>query len=118
MTELEVLARSINGLTELLRVARSDLANPVLTPFERRETYHQIDRYSVELRRHLLVMEAERSRVRRQSLEEDGGRSLPNTLPERRDSTPTVGRLGAATGRLTIAARNQDFPPSAIRCAR
>jgi hypothetical protein len=37
MTELEVLARSINGLTELLRVAWRDLANPLLTPFERRE---------------------------------------------------------------------------------
>jgi hypothetical protein len=118
MIELEALTRSINGLTELLRVARSDLANPILTPFERRGAYHQIDRYSVDLRRHLLVMEAERSRVRRQSSEENGGRNLPNRLePERRDSTPTVGRLGAATGRLTITARNQDFPRSAMRCA-
>ena len=48
MIELEALTRSINGLTELLRVARSDLANPILTPFERREAYHQIDRYSVD----------------------------------------------------------------------
>ena len=80
MTELEVLARSINGLTELLRVARSDLANPILTPFQRREAYHQIERYSVDLRRHLLVMEAERSRVRRQSSEENGGCNLPNSL--------------------------------------
>jgi len=42
MIELEALTRSINGLTELLRVARSDLANPILTPFERRELGHQI----------------------------------------------------------------------------
>jgi len=80
MTELEVLARSINGLTELLRVARSDLANPILTPFERREARHQVDLYSVELRRHLLLMEAERRRVRSQSLEENGGRNFSNTL--------------------------------------
>jgi len=80
MTELEVLARSINGLTELLRVARSDLANPILTPFERREVCHRIDGHSVELRRHLLLIEAERSRVRRQSLEENGGRNFSNTL--------------------------------------
>jgi hypothetical protein len=112
MTELEVLARSINGLTELLRVARSDLANPILTPLERREAYHQIDRYSVDLRRHLLVMEAERRRVRRQSSEENSGRNLSNS------SAPTVGRLGAATGQLTITARNQDLLRSAIRCAR
>ena len=85
MTELEVLARSINGLTELLRVARSDLANPILTPFERRELGHQIDRYSVELRRHLLLIEAERSRVRSESSEQSGGRNFPPCLePERR----------------------------------
>ena len=80
MTELEVLARSINGLTELLRVARSDLANPILTSFERRELGHQIDRYSVELRRHLLLIEAERSRVRSESSEQSGGRNFPHSL--------------------------------------
>ena len=80
MIELEALTRSINGLTELLRVARSDLANPILTPFERRELGHQIDRYSVELRRHLLLIEAERGRVRRESLEQSGGRNFPHAL--------------------------------------
>jgi hypothetical protein len=80
MIELEALTRSINGLTELLRVARSDLANPILTPLERREAYQQIDRYSVDLRRHLLMIEAERSRVRRQYPDENGGRNLPNSL--------------------------------------
>ena len=80
MTELEVLARSINGLTELLRVARSDLANPILTSFERRELAHQIDRYNVELRRHLLLIEAERGRVRRELLKQSGGRHFSQTL--------------------------------------
>ena len=80
MIELEALTRSINGLTELLRVARSDLANPILTPFERRELGHQIDRYSVELRRHLLLIEAERGRVRRESSEQSGGRNFSRTL--------------------------------------
>jgi hypothetical protein len=80
MIELEALTRSINGLTELLRVARSDLANPILTPFERREVGHQIDRYSVELRRHLLLIEAERGRVRRELLKQSGGRNFPHAL--------------------------------------
>ena len=80
MIELEALTRSINGLTELLRVARSDLANPILTPFERRELGHQIDRYSIELRRHLLLIEAERGRVRRESSEQSGGRNFPHAL--------------------------------------
>ena len=80
MIELEALTRSINGLTELLRVARSDLANPILTPFERRELGHQIDRYSIELRRHLLLIEAERGRVRRESLTQSGGRNFPHSL--------------------------------------
>jgi hypothetical protein len=38
------------------------------------------------LRRHLLVMEAERSRVRRQSSEENGGRNLPNSLNRGRET--------------------------------
>jgi hypothetical protein len=80
MIELEALTRSINGLTELLRVARSDLANPILTSFERRELGHQIDRYSVELRRHLLLIEAERGRVRRELLKQSGGRNFSHTL--------------------------------------
>ena len=75
MTELEVLARNINWLTELLRVACRDLANPLLTAFERREARNQIDQYSVELRRHFRLIEAERCPFRRQSLEEYDGRN-------------------------------------------
>jgi len=75
MTELQVLARNINGLTEVLRVAWRDLANPLLTPFERRDARNQIDQYSVELRRHFRLIEAERCRSRKQSLEEYGRNS-------------------------------------------
>ena len=92
MIELEALTRSINGLTELLRVARSDLANPILTPFERREVGHQIDRYSVELRRHLLLIEAERGRVRSESSEQSGGRNFPHSL--NRSAETRRARLG------------------------
>ena len=52
MTELEVLVGNLNRLTKLLRLAWSDVANPLLAPFERREACNQIDQYSVELRRH------------------------------------------------------------------
>lgn len=87
MTELEALARNIDGLTELLRVAWRDLANPLLTTFERREARNQIDLYSAELRRHLQLKEAERCRSRNQSLEQRDGRSSgkpkPRLLPDR-----------------------------------
>ena len=76
MTELDVLARDIHGLKELLRVAWKDLASQLLTPFERREARNQIDRYSVDLRRHLQLIEAERSRIRKQSLTENAGRGF------------------------------------------
>jgi hypothetical protein len=76
MTELEVLSRDIIGLKELLRVAWKDLANPLLTPFERREARNQIDQYSIDLRRYLKLIEVERSRLRRKSQEESGGLSF------------------------------------------
>lgn len=72
MTELEVLTRNIHGLKELLRVAWRDLANPLLTPFERREARNQISQYSAELRRHLRLVEAERDRAL-------GGKCPPRT---------------------------------------
>jgi hypothetical protein len=53
-----------DGLRELLRFAWSNLANPLLTPFERREARNQTKQYGTELRR-LQLIEAER--VRRQS---------------------------------------------------
>jgi hypothetical protein len=71
MTELKVLDRDISGLKELLRVAWKHLANPLLTPFERREVRNEIKHSSAELRRYL------------QSLEQPfGGRSvLPMARP-------------------------------------
>ena len=74
MTDLDVLIRDKNGLTELLRVAWRDLANPLLTPFERREARNQIDQYSAELRRQLQRIDSERGALPRQSLENNTGR--------------------------------------------
>jgi hypothetical protein len=73
MKEQEDLERTISGLKELLRVAWKDLANPALTPLERRGALNQIQVHSAELRRYLLVMEAKRSRSRRQLLDERAG---------------------------------------------
>ena len=69
MTDLEVLVRNINVLTELLRVARDQLANPFLRPFERREADNQIGLLTVELRRQLQLMEAERGHPLKQLME-------------------------------------------------
>lgn len=68
MTELEVLESNIDALKKLLRVAWRDFANPSLPPFERRELRDQIKQYSVDLRRYLQLMEAERRRPRSQFL--------------------------------------------------
>jgi hypothetical protein len=59
MTELEILVCNLNRLTELLRFTWRNVANPLLTPLGCREACNQIDQYSVELRRHLLLMGAE-----------------------------------------------------------
>ena len=67
MTELQILARNTQALKELLRVAWRDLANPMLTPFERREARNQINQYAADLRHHLALMEAEQRRLREQS---------------------------------------------------
>jgi hypothetical protein len=74
MAELDVLDSTISQLKELLRVAWKDLANPLLTSFERREALNQIQIHSAELRRYLLVMEAKRIRSRKQLLEESSRR--------------------------------------------
>ncbi len=73
MTELEVLEREVGGLKELLRVAWSDLANPSLTAFERREARNQIKQLTAELRRYLQTVEAERRGFRQQSLDQNDG---------------------------------------------
>jgi hypothetical protein len=61
------------GLKESLRVAWSNVANPSLTPFERREARHQIKQYGAELRRYLQIIEAERSRSRKHPSAESAG---------------------------------------------
>jgi len=77
MTELEALDREISGLKELLRVAWKDLANPSLTPFERREVRNQINQYTTELRRYLKALEDKLHGSRKPSPEQLGGRSKP-----------------------------------------
>jgi len=74
MTAPDDLLRTVAGLKELLRVAWSKLADPLLTPFDRREARNQIRQYSTELRRHLQAMEA--SRVRERSLEQHADPAL------------------------------------------
>lgn len=69
MTELEVLDLNVHGLKKLLTVAWRELANPSLPPFEDREARNQIKQYSVELRRYLQLIEAERSRSRKLATE-------------------------------------------------
>jgi hypothetical protein len=73
MTELEILARNADGLKKLLGVAWRDLANPLLTSFERREARNRVDLYGAELRRHYQLMEAERSHSRQQALNKNDG---------------------------------------------
>jgi hypothetical protein len=72
MKSQDDLERTIDGLKEMLRVAWKDLANSLIPPFERRELRNRIKEHSTELRRYLQVMQARRSRVRSQSLEERG----------------------------------------------
>jgi hypothetical protein len=76
MSELKVLVGNVDGLKELLRIAWKDLANPLLTAFERREARNQIAQYSVDLRRHLQLIQAERTHSRKDSSAEDKGRDL------------------------------------------
>jgi hypothetical protein len=60
MTEPDDLLRTMDGLKELLRVAWSKLADPLLTSFDRREARNQIRQHSAELRRYLQAIEARR----------------------------------------------------------
>jgi hypothetical protein len=75
MTELEVLDRDISGLKELLRVAWQELASSSLTPHERREARNRMTLCSAELRRNLQALEAARSNLRKQALEQQDSRN-------------------------------------------
>jgi hypothetical protein len=70
MTAPDDLTRTIRTLKELLRVAWSRLADPLLTPFDRREARNQIKQYDAELRRLLQTMEA-RNRTTREQLQQN-----------------------------------------------
>ena len=87
MSELELLVCNIDGLKELLRIAWKDLANPSLTPFERREARNQINQYSVELRRDLELVQAERIRSRTSASTEQGEAQSSPFIARPLDST-------------------------------
>lgn len=67
--EVDVLARNVQALKELLRAAWRELASPELPVVEQRETRHQIKQSSAELRRHLQLLESERGRAQAQATE-------------------------------------------------
>lgn len=73
MTAPDDLDRTVDALKELLRVAWSDLANPALTQFERREARNLIKQYGDELRRYLKAIEAARDHDRQQTLAQQAG---------------------------------------------
>ena len=86
MGELQVLVGNVDGLKELLRIAWKDLANPLLTAFERREARNQINQYSVELRRHLQLIQAVRIRSRKECATEEGHEFGKPNLPSGKPS--------------------------------
>ena len=63
MTDPDVLDRKIHELKEVQRVAWRQLADPLLTAFERREVRNQIRQSNNELRQSLQMM-SERVRFR------------------------------------------------------
>ena len=77
MTAPDDLLRTVDGLKELLRVAWSKLADPLLTPFDRREARNQIRQHSAELRRYLQAIEARRVRERSLERDPDSARKKP-----------------------------------------
>jgi hypothetical protein len=81
MTAPDDLLRTVAGLKELLRVAWSKLADPLLTPFDRREARNQIRHHSAELRRYLQAIEAKR--VRERSIEQQPKEQQPNPAPKK-----------------------------------
>jgi hypothetical protein len=74
MTEPDILKRKINELKEWQRVAWRRVADPLLTPFERREIRNHIRESDTELRCYL-GMTSERLRFHSRAVE-DAGDSL------------------------------------------
>ncbi len=88
MTEPDLLRRKIDELKEWQRVAWRRIADPSVTPFERREIRNHIKVSDEELRRCLTMM-TERLRFRPRSVEDVGDifiklkfRLLAGPLPE------------------------------------
>jgi len=77
MTAPDDLLRTVDGLKELLRVAWTKLADPLLTPFDRREARNQIRQPSGELRRYHQAIEARRVRERSLERDPDSARKKP-----------------------------------------
>lgn len=75
MTEPDNLGQRIHALQQWQRAAWRQLAEPLLTAFERREIRNQIKQSNIELRHYLEVM-SERTSVRAPI--EDVGDSLAN----------------------------------------
>lgn len=71
MTEPDILDHNIQALKELQRAAWRQLADPVLTTFERREIRNQIKQSNGELRNYLGMM-SERIRFRPKPAENAG----------------------------------------------
>ena len=76
MTEPDILSRKIGELKEWQRVAWQRIADPLVTPFERREIRNHIRESDGELRRCLGMM-SERLRFFQLGAVEDVGDSLP-----------------------------------------
>ena len=65
MTELEVIAKNILGLKQLLRVAWEDLGSTHLSLFERREIRSQMRRAAADLHHALQDFQDEHDRLRK-----------------------------------------------------
>jgi hypothetical protein len=78
MTDSDDLSRDIHALKELQRVAWSQLADPSLTTFDRREIRNQIRQSELELKTYL-TMRSERTRFPVQPAQDAGyRRARPN----------------------------------------
>jgi hypothetical protein len=73
MTEPDILGRKIHELKEWQRVAWQGVADPLVTPFERREIRNHIRESDGELRRCLKMM-SERLRFQPGAVEDVGDR--------------------------------------------
>jgi hypothetical protein len=71
MSEPDILSHTISELKEWQRVAWRRIADPIITPFERREVRNHMKESDKELRRCLQIM-SERLRFRARAVEDVG----------------------------------------------